>query len=175
MNLKNSGNSTGFEPMTSAMPVQCSNQLSYKVTQWRAGQFVGLMFSRERNVASNTALHITLLSKSLMFMDWKKTTDVLVMHNINEKREATWLVFLRGIKPIVKQWSCPTKSLAIYCWALCCQYILLKCYAFLWNVKCIVVKYHELFKNSSKLMQWSWNLLLECRLCCCFLAALIPL
>ena len=49
MNLKNSGDSTGFEPMTSAMPVQCSNQLSYEVTQWRAGQFVGLMFSRERN------------------------------------------------------------------------------------------------------------------------------
>ena len=38
MNLKNSGDSTGFEPMTSAMPVQCSNQLSYEVTQWRAGQ-----------------------------------------------------------------------------------------------------------------------------------------
>ena len=50
MNLKNSGDSTRFEPMTSAMPVQCSNQLSYEVTQWRAGQFVGLMFSRERNV-----------------------------------------------------------------------------------------------------------------------------
>ena len=52
MNLKNSGDSTGFEPMTSAMPVQCSNQLSYEVTQLRAGQFVGLMFSRERNVHS---------------------------------------------------------------------------------------------------------------------------
>ena len=50
MNLKNLGDSTGFEPMTSAMPVQCSNLLSYEVTQWRAGQFVGLMFSRERNV-----------------------------------------------------------------------------------------------------------------------------
>ena len=50
MNLKNSGHSTGFEPMTSATPVQCSNQLSYEVTQLRAGQFVGLMFSRERNV-----------------------------------------------------------------------------------------------------------------------------
>ena len=50
MNLKNSGDSTGFEPMTSAMPVQCSNQLGYEVTQLRAGQFVGLMFSRERNV-----------------------------------------------------------------------------------------------------------------------------
>ena len=45
MNLKNSGDSTGFEPMNSAMPVQCSNQLSYEVTQLRAGQFVGLMFS----------------------------------------------------------------------------------------------------------------------------------
>ena len=40
MNLKNSGDSTGFEPMTSAMPVQCSNQLSYEVTQLRAGQLV---------------------------------------------------------------------------------------------------------------------------------------
>ena len=50
MNLKNSGDSTGFEPMTSAMPVQCSDQLSYEVTQLRAGQFVGFMFSRERNV-----------------------------------------------------------------------------------------------------------------------------
>ena len=45
MNLKNSGDSMGFEPMTSAMPVQCSNQLSYEVTQLKAGQFVGLMFS----------------------------------------------------------------------------------------------------------------------------------
>ena len=50
MNLTNSGDSTGFEPMTTAMPVQCSNQLSYEVTQLRACQFVGLMFSRERNV-----------------------------------------------------------------------------------------------------------------------------
>ena len=59
MNLKNSGDSTGFEPMTSAMPVQCSNQLSYKVTELRAGQFVGLMFSRERNVTGtdNYFLH----------------------------------------------------------------------------------------------------------------------
>ena len=50
VNLKNPGDSTGFDPMTSAMPVQCSNQLSYEVTQLRAGQFVGLMFSRERSV-----------------------------------------------------------------------------------------------------------------------------
>ena len=50
LNLKNSGDSTGLQPVTSAMPVQCSNQLSYEVTQLRAGQFVGLMFSRERNV-----------------------------------------------------------------------------------------------------------------------------
>ena len=34
MNLKNSGDSTGFEPMISA---KCSNQLSYEVTQLRAG------------------------------------------------------------------------------------------------------------------------------------------
>ena len=40
MNLKNSGDSTGFEPMTSVMPVQCANQLSYEVTQVRAGHLV---------------------------------------------------------------------------------------------------------------------------------------
>ena len=39
MSLKNSGDSTGFEPMTSAMPVQCSNQLSYEVTQLRTFDF----------------------------------------------------------------------------------------------------------------------------------------
>ena len=38
MNLKNSGDSTGFEPMTSVMLVQCSNQLSYEVTQMRAAE-----------------------------------------------------------------------------------------------------------------------------------------
>ena len=63
MNLKNSGDSTEFEPMTSAMPVQCSNQLSYEVTQWRAGQFVGLMFpvkgmSYERNVRCSAVFEI---------------------------------------------------------------------------------------------------------------------
>ena len=47
MNLKNSGDSTGFEPMTSAMPVQCSHQLSYEVTQWRlhSGEQVNLLTS----------------------------------------------------------------------------------------------------------------------------------
>ena len=39
MNHKNSGDSMEFEPMTSAIPVQSSNQLSYEVTQLRAGQF----------------------------------------------------------------------------------------------------------------------------------------
>ena len=42
--------STGFEPMTSAMPGQCSHQLSFEATKmWRAGQFVGLICSHERN------------------------------------------------------------------------------------------------------------------------------
>ena len=44
-----SGNLVGCEPTTSPMPVQCSSQLSYEVTQLIAGQLVGLMFSRERN------------------------------------------------------------------------------------------------------------------------------
>ena len=41
---------TGFEPMPSAMPVQCFFQLNYEATRvtW-AGQFVGLMCSHERN------------------------------------------------------------------------------------------------------------------------------
>ena len=63
MNLKNSGDSTGFEPMTSAMPVQCSNQLSYEVTQWRAGQFVGLMFSRERTAYNISFIYIPFTGK----------------------------------------------------------------------------------------------------------------
>ena len=42
--LKNSGdfNGPGFELTTSVMPVQCSYHLSYKATQLRVGQFVGL-------------------------------------------------------------------------------------------------------------------------------------
>ena len=64
MNLKNSGDSTGFEPMTSAMPLQSSNQLSYEVTQLRAGQFVGLMFSRERNL-SNCVNFVAQLVRAL--------------------------------------------------------------------------------------------------------------
>ena len=43
--LSRKPDSMGFEPMTSAMPVQCSYQLSYEVTWWRAGQFVGVMGS----------------------------------------------------------------------------------------------------------------------------------
>ena len=63
MSLKNSGDSTGFEPMNSAMPLQCSNQLSYEVTQLRAGQFVGLMFSHERNVVSEMHTIHNLVSR----------------------------------------------------------------------------------------------------------------
>ena len=44
MNLKNSGDSTGFEPMTSAMPVQCSNQLSYEVTSEEQVNLLGSCF-----------------------------------------------------------------------------------------------------------------------------------
>ena len=41
--------STGFAPMTSVMPVQCSDQLSYEVIQTWAGQIFGIMCSLERN------------------------------------------------------------------------------------------------------------------------------
>ena len=42
MNLKNSGDSTGFEPMTSAMPVQCSDQQFTDI--WR--RFVSVLAKR---------------------------------------------------------------------------------------------------------------------------------
>ena len=44
-------------PWPSAMLVQCSNPLSYEVTQLRAGQFVGLMFSRERKCRMKEMLY----------------------------------------------------------------------------------------------------------------------
>ena len=56
MNLKNSGDSTGFEPMTSAVPVQCSNQLSYEVTQLRAAQFVILHSNMQYSENENSHL-----------------------------------------------------------------------------------------------------------------------
>ena len=40
---------TGFKPMTSPMPLQYSYQLSCEATHTWAGQFVGVMSSRERN------------------------------------------------------------------------------------------------------------------------------
>ena len=101
MNLKNSGDSTGFKPMTSAMPVQCSNQLSYEVTQWRAGQFVGLVFSRKRNVCernvicSATALHITFLSEVLMALVQLPCTHTHVMFNSISLGDAFCNVVLR--------------------------------------------------------------------------------
>ena len=30
--------STGFEPVTSAIPVRCSTELSYEATHWERGQ-----------------------------------------------------------------------------------------------------------------------------------------
>ena len=80
MNLKNSGDSTGFEPMTSAMPVQCSNELSYEVTQLRAGQFVGLMFSRERNDRCHT---VPLVSYGTLEseMDYKLVVARVTLNN----------------------------------------------------------------------------------------------
>ena len=40
----------GLKPTTSAMPVQCSHQLSYKVTQPRAGQPLGPMPSADNTL-----------------------------------------------------------------------------------------------------------------------------
>ena len=63
MNLKNSGDLMGFEPMTSAMPVQCSNQLSYEVTQWEQVNLLGSCFpvkgmSYERDVICSAVFEI---------------------------------------------------------------------------------------------------------------------
>ena len=41
--------STGFEPMTSEMPEQYSDQLSFEATKMWEGQFVRFMCYRERN------------------------------------------------------------------------------------------------------------------------------
>ena len=40
--------SSGFEPVTSAIPVRCSTlyQLSYEATHWERGQFIELIFPR---------------------------------------------------------------------------------------------------------------------------------
>jgi len=46
MNLGGSGDSAGFEPVASAMPVRCSGRLGCGVAQLGAGRFVGLVFSR---------------------------------------------------------------------------------------------------------------------------------
>ena len=61
MNLKNSGDTTGFEPMTSAMPVQCSNQLSYEVTRLRKK----CVKSNEDTILTHF-FHTTLLSRENM-------------------------------------------------------------------------------------------------------------
>ena len=61
--------------MTSAMPVQCSNQLSYEVTQLRAGQFVGLMFSRERNVVFHTASRRSCVQIPLSHLNFSGSRD----------------------------------------------------------------------------------------------------
>ena len=48
--------------MTSAMPMQCSNQLSYEVTQLRAGHFVGLNFSGSRDNCLNCPASARIIS-----------------------------------------------------------------------------------------------------------------
>ena len=90
MNLKNSGDSTGFEPMTSAMPVQWSNQLSYEVTQLRAGQFVGVMFSREENVVWkkwDNCLNCPASARIISSLDFKYRTSYSIPF-----RWVTWIV-----------------------------------------------------------------------------------
>ena len=96
MNLKNSGESTGFEPMTSAMPVQCSNQMSYQVTQLREGQFVGPMFSRERNVVWKKwhFFHIIIVRKLDRFLQPRIGWAVFSLH-------AVYSTILTGGKAVV--------------------------------------------------------------------------
>ena len=65
--------------MTSAMPVQCSNQLSYEVTQWRAGQFVGLMFSRDRNVSLSLSLYIYIYTSGPIRSLFRSESNVYIV------------------------------------------------------------------------------------------------
>ena len=99
MNLKNSGDSTGFEPMTSAMPVQCSNQLSYEVTQWRAGQFVGLMFSRERNV-----IWKNVICSAVFEINFRNQINKLLLHRLRIMPFTRRLS--RTIHDVQKIWVC---------------------------------------------------------------------
>ena len=59
MNLKNF-DTMGFEPMTSAMPVQCSNQLSYEVTQLRGHNRRGHGFESRRVIQKIFQVHETI-------------------------------------------------------------------------------------------------------------------
>ena len=72
MNLKNSGNSTGFEPMTSAMPVQCSNQLSYEVTQLRAGCWANKL--TQNKLTQNKSTRVLDLPIKLLAW-WQSTVE----------------------------------------------------------------------------------------------------
>ena len=53
MNLKNSGDSTGFEPMTSALPVQCSNPVE-------SPEFFG---SKDPNTVKGTEFWLSVWKK----------------------------------------------------------------------------------------------------------------
>ena len=81
--------STGFKPITSAMSMQCPNQLSYKATQMWAGQFVGLMCSHERND------------------EWKKCLVKCVWEMNNEEMTFT-LAGQSQVHIWDNRWHCPT-------------------------------------------------------------------
>ena len=124
MNLKNSGNSSGFEPMTSAMPVQCSNQLSYEVTQWRASQFVGLMFSRERNVIWKRCYMQCGVWNQVKI--WSCTGIAEVMGS-NPVESPEFFRFMRQFK------NCPASariisSLDFFTWLHCLAWIMFACH-----------------------------------------------
>ena len=103
MNLKNSGDSTGFEPMTSAMLVQCSNQLRYEVTQLRADQFVGLMFSGERNVVWHfTGKHEPnklICSQSILFECSIQNVTIIRLTFTCSVFFFFWQIILSGMRP----------------------------------------------------------------------------
>ena len=80
--------STGFEPMTSAMPVQCwcnagamLYQLSYEATQLGAGQPIGPIHFRakdsrnERNVYFSTRLEIQNNYQIILFTPSLRNSD----------------------------------------------------------------------------------------------------
>ena len=91
MNLKNSGDSTGFEPMTSAMPVQCSNQLKWMSLQ--------LSFND-----SCKDIHFSTISIKACSNQWNCFLSFLKI-NFKVNTRQTWMVKIQSTCWNLKSWT----------------------------------------------------------------------